>query len=705
MVPISVEADECDFIAMLAQGGTFIHEVPTGADVYFNSLQNQSCPPNVDGYGIVYYDTDPLMSAEQRFYAEDDPNPNNDIYFGHFDNGVMTQARNTIQDVEEPVNATIVLGHDREGTGGQGNHPFWLDWEGRTYTLVHNGGISGTMKQNFLSGLLNSGWFQDHDSNWYGIESHGSVDTWIDSELWFHYLMSYINQEDGDVLSAIFAALNEDNFLVGAGTYYDVRADIMSSNSTVNFVLSDGESLYLFRDASDTGHQMSLTRHETSGLMGVTTDNSGTELEQYYLVYLPPSGDEVTYIDAFNYDIYTYDDYTWVCYPLLPTLTGPATSDHFNQIEPLINHMRVLHEDENPAIWQYGDWTLGEIDNIVSTMGYKVKILDNGFEECEHIVSGEQLINPVSFVTLHNGINYVPYFLEGSQHPSEAFPSNVLDNMLSIEAEDWFMVRINGEFYVKKKCPPVTEPEYVECFTLHYGAMYMLNMSLFEPIDFIYHQPETPLDLFVLPTPEYFTFDDGEDYLMVVIEEIENGEDVIEIGAMQNGICVGAEVVDGYPINLRVYAENLDGVTYEVIHDDPLYRTVPGEPAPPVRRTLAPAARRYINGATLLELTDITDLYTAQPSAFSAVSATPNPFNPSTEISFLLNRTSDVSLKVYNIQGQLVSTLLQGSLESGVYSCSWNGSSDRGNPVASGIYYFQLGNGTEQISGKLILLK
>jgi len=710
LTTISAEADECDFIAMLAQNGTFVHQDQTNADVYFDFLKAQSDASNPDGYGVLYYDTELEIQADQWFYLTGS---------GHYYHSDIPGDQDPMDDaiaaIYDPINdAVIVLGHDRLASpnSGNGNHPFRINWGDRTYTFMQNGTLSSALKNGILTGLRNGeGYFDNIIPPWEVTDWEGDPDdifSWIDSELFFHYLMFFIIQENEDVLTALFTALNQTDF-----HGLDVRDEIYDETSTVNFVLSDGEGLYLFRNASDAGHQMSWTRH-TSGLIGVKTDNTGTDLEQYDLVHIPIEGSIAHFDGLFEYeggefDVYSYDTGTnWVCYPIMPTVASGDETDtelHFSQITPYIDDMMIIHENEAPAIWDGADWFYGGTPDIVSTEGYIVKINDGDYGQYNHIVTGEEVINPVSFVTLQDGMNYVPYFLEGSQHPSDAFPSNVLDNMISIEAKDWFMVRINDEFYVKRKCPDVTEPEYVECYTLHYGAMYILNMDLTGTIDFIYHQPESPLELFVVPTPENFTFDDSDEYLKVVIEEIENGEAVIEIGAFQNGDCVGAEVVDGYPINLRVYAENLDGVTYEVIHDEPLYRTVPGEPAPPTRRTLAPAARRYINGATLLELTDITDLSTTQPSAFSAVSASPNPFNPSTEISFLLNNNSDVSLKVYNIRGQLVSTLLQGSLESGVYSCSWSGRTDSGNSVASGIYYFQLSNGSEQISQKLILLK
>jgi parallel beta-helix repeat protein len=68
----------------------------------------------------------------------------------------------------------------------------------------------------------------------------------------------------------------------------------------------------------------------------------------------------------------------------------------------------------------------------------------------------------------------------------------------------------------------------------------------------------------------------------------------------------------------------------------------------------------------------------------------PNPFNPSTTISFALPEAGEVTLRIFNTQGQLVRTLVSGMLSAGRHQKIWNGADDSGRPVASGIYYCQL---------------
>lgn len=73
----------------------------------------------------------------------------------------------------------------------------------------------------------------------------------------------------------------------------------------------------------------------------------------------------------------------------------------------------------------------------------------------------------------------------------------------------------------------------------------------------------------------------------------------------------------------------------------------------------------------------------------------PNPFNPSTKISFVVNKGDLVQLNVYNIRGEKVRTLIEDRLSANEYSLTWDGSDDSGKGVASGSYFARLRIGKE----------
>jgi photosystem II stability/assembly factor-like uncharacterized protein len=84
----------------------------------------------------------------------------------------------------------------------------------------------------------------------------------------------------------------------------------------------------------------------------------------------------------------------------------------------------------------------------------------------------------------------------------------------------------------------------------------------------------------------------------------------------------------------------------------------------------------------------------------------PNPFNPSTTISFaVLNDNIPTEMDVYNIKGQKVKTLINDVLERGQHDIIWNGKNNSNNNVASGVYFLKLKNGKYHTSRKILLLK
>ena len=89
-----------------------------------------------------------------------------------------------------------------------------------------------------------------------------------------------------------------------------------------------------------------------------------------------------------------------------------------------------------------------------------------------------------------------------------------------------------------------------------------------------------------------------------------------------------------------------------------------------------------------------------------AVTAHPNPFNPSTTIAFDLPRAMEVSLDIYDLQGRLVRRLLDESpYVTGSHKQVWDGRDGGGQTTASGVYFFRLEAGDQKRVGKLTLLK
>jgi hypothetical protein len=84
----------------------------------------------------------------------------------------------------------------------------------------------------------------------------------------------------------------------------------------------------------------------------------------------------------------------------------------------------------------------------------------------------------------------------------------------------------------------------------------------------------------------------------------------------------------------------------------------------------------------------------------------PNPFNPSTEISFVLPQSAHCTIEVFNISGRKIKTLLNEPVAGEeLTSVLWQGDDAQGKPVASGIYFYKMRAGKYTATKKMILMK
>ena len=92
-------------------------------------------------------------------------------------------------------------------------------------------------------------------------------------------------------------------------------------------------------------------------------------------------------------------------------------------------------------------------------------------------------------------------------------------------------------------------------------------------------------------------------------------------------------------------------------------------------------------------------------SAFTLSQNYPNPFNPSTRIEYTLPRRSTVVITIHNLLGQTVCQLYDGVQSAGKHFIEWNGTDDKGNEVASGVYFYRMKTDQRLESKKMLLLK
>ncbi|MDP8203790.1 MAG: T9SS type A sorting domain-containing protein [Candidatus Tenebribacter mawsonii] len=310
---------DCDMFGMLSTYGYEIHELsqfgepyPTcgGNDPYDylwlpvgDEFLEYQTTQNSNGYGIIYYNCND--NSIQELWNSSDPNnqvfrSSNSTNYSEYNNAkyhIFNQ-----QGYEQ--NATIVLGHARQASGGNSGipdpHPFVWDYElvsdpdEPCYTFEHNGTIrSPYIEQldSMIEGLFPT-WFTDMGF-FYKTEQIGNYQI-VDSERYFHWIIANIKYCDGNVLLGLHNAVKEMR------TW---------NNCEKNFVFSDGEAMYSFRDYGDaTASSYYLCYYDgleedDNPFRSVRTDSDySSGLEEIIddeLVYIPRQGDIIRY-ENFN---------------------------------------------------------------------------------------------------------------------------------------------------------------------------------------------------------------------------------------------------------------------------------------------------------------------------------------------------------------------------------------------------------------------
>lgn len=93
------------------------------------------------------------------------------------------------------------------------------------------------------------------------------------------------------------------------------------------------------------------------------------------------------------------------------------------------------------------------------------------------------------------------------------------------------------------------------------------------------------------------------------------------------------------------------------------------------------------------------------PEEFELLQNYPNPFNPTTTIRFALPINAQVTLKVYDITGREVQTLVTSTMNAGRHQVVWDGSAQNGQTVASGVYFYRLEAGDQIMTRRMVMLK
>ncbi|PKN74365.1 MAG: hypothetical protein CVU49_09095 [Candidatus Cloacimonetes bacterium HGW-Cloacimonetes-2] len=434
----------------------------------------------------------------------------------------------------------------------------------------------------------------------------------------------------------------------------------------------------------------------------------------------PPDIGAVRAIDHDYWD-YTFSNqadqekWYWVSYPVLNTRTNDVlvASEFFKELLLKYQgnndswHPTYLDEidwmedgDLNSVDWINSNWSENQdLHYVSSPQGYKIKLLPRTPTLVTLRESGFRTPQDTSF-PLYRGENWIGYFPQDPAWPHEAF-ADIWEDINMIKTKNWCLVR---------------DPNWANYWglagkigRLNPGDMVIVTTNQDHDFHWNTASPAPPQ----LPsTPEFFTFDEKQDYIPVYLSLPDSLMiDLKEIGLYLDGVCKGAVVVENNVEQICAYLDLDEKLTDGVVEFVFYYNDAKSQDQEcrSIRIDSTRLRARYVDDNSRYSYFKVDlspeDMQNATSPGISLYQNYPNPFNPSTTISYSLPEAGQVKLEIFNLRGQLVQVLTDSREPAGEHLKVWNGTDQSGNAVASGVYFYRLITPSRSICRRMLLMK
>jgi hypothetical protein len=311
--------------------------------------------------------------------------------------------------------------------------------------------------------------------------------------------------------------------------------------------------------------------------------------------------------------------------------------------------------------------------------------------------------HPYTSKTLYpNQPNWIGYWRTNSQDLDEAFGDD-FDKVISIKSENWYygpLVNARDTSY------PVTPSNQIH--PLHFGRGYIVQVS--ETIEnFNWNYSGSVFSKNAKDQVSNFSFTTQEDYKVIDVIGLEEND--YEIGAFIDSTCVGAAVVEDNQAQILAYTDGVNRgkqvISFKVFSNN---RSKSVEEYLIYNEKNNTFERSNLNSLNLdYNLISLSHDFSNNeqiPNVSFLRGNYPNPFNPTTSISFFVPEKSYVKISIYNIKGQIVKKLTSQEYDSGNHTLLWNGNNNENQPVSSGVYFYNLSiDGKIEDVKKCLLLK
>ena len=290
--------------------------------------------------------------------------------------------------------------------------------------------------------------------------------------------------------------------------------------------------------------------------------------------------------------------------------------------------------------------------------------------------------------------HWVGYFLEVAEDPLHAL-KDITQWLTEIKTRNWSYSRatINEDWNTPPGEPLINPGEMV---SIKYAGNIVRNFEWKRNNDIL------PPEYYVHPEPIYFDFLEQPDYIPIYVHLPEEmiGEGKGEIGFLIDGEVYGAEVITDDPwVQINAYIIDMEFKDPEIEFLFKEYGT----------RSEPKTIDNYVinNNDSFYVVSILSDGKREEEENLQTFLEAnhPNPFNPTTTIAYNIAETQHVKFQIFNIRGQLVTTLVDEVQNSGRHSVTWHGTDANGRDVGSGIYLYRIQTNTDSITKRMLLMK
>jgi hypothetical protein len=291
-------------------------------------------------------------------------------------------------------------------------------------------------------------------------------------------------------------------------------------------------------------------------------------------------------------------------------------------------------------------------------------------------------------------------------YPEECLPASLWNVLTQIRTQYWSMTKVpigpggTGYWFIKGTPHP-----------FQYGDLVILKTS--QPYNhFQWQNTGAMAEDHEIPATSYFTFEEQSDYLPFYIET-DPTSGIMEIAVLADGEVKGASIREQGDtiVEVKGYLEGvapgalIEFETWEGTKSKPIekgdYVVIDHGRNTREKRNIY-AGEKAIYYHVSLQSNEVFDM----PPEIGFVTCQPNPFGNNTTFTYRINEKNNITIRIFDLQGNIVKTLINGYYPEGYYNPTWNGDNESGNRIDPGIYFYKVSSGNKTLqTDKIVLIK